>query len=326
MPDQQPHKLEDPDEYRMSLGDHLEELRKRIILALLGFFAAGIVCAVYGQQVIQIFCRPLVGVLLEQRISPQLYFTSAGDPFTVYLKITLIAAAVIASPWIIWQLWLFVAAGLYPKERRAIWRYAPLSLGLLVAGLLFCFFIVLPLSLRFFIVFGEDFKLDVPRYATTAPTTAPARMTLPAWTEDPEGPLPYQMWVNTSQHRVKIAIPDAQGTLQKMVLNYGPESLVSPIITLPDYIDMVLLWLLIFGLAFQLPLVTMALAKLGLVETADLAKFRKYVYVGLAILSSMLMPDVFSGTLALMIPLCVLYELGIFLAKWTGKGEAKLTK
>src|SRR5690554_5854676 len=112
---------EDPELYRMSLGDHLEELRKRIIYALIGLVVAAAVCAFWGQRVIQFFCQPLIDVLVEKGISPQLYFTSAGDAFTVYLKITMISAAVIASPWIIWQLWLFVAAGLYPHERRAVW-------------------------------------------------------------------------------------------------------------------------------------------------------------------------------------------------------------
>ena len=149
---------ENPEEYRMSLGDHLEELRKRIIYALLGFFVAGVFCAIYAQHVISFFCRPLVNALVARQISPQLYFTSAGDPFTVYLKITVISAAVIAAPWIVWQLWLFIAAGLYPKERRAIWRYAPLSLTLLLAGVVFCYSVVLPMSLRFFISFPEQMR------------------------------------------------------------------------------------------------------------------------------------------------------------------------
>lgn len=311
---------QDPEEYRMSLGDHLEELRKRIIYALIGLIVAGVFCAMWGQKVIQFFCQPLITVLVEKRISPQLYFTSAGDAFTVYLKITMITAAVIAAPWIIWQLWLFVAAGLYPRERRLVWSFAPLSIGLLVAGVVFCYLVVLPLSLRFFISFSDGIQLEVPRHEVTA-TTAPTVQTLPVYAGDPESPLAYQYWFDATQQRLKVAIPDETGALQTMVIHYGPESLVSPLITLPDYIDMVLMWLLIFGLAFQLPLVSMALVKLGLFAPSDLGKLRKYVYVGLAVISSMLMPDVFSGTLMLMIPLCLLYELGIILGRLSIRGQ-----
>jgi sec-independent protein translocase protein TatC len=104
-----------------------------------------------------------------------------------------------------------------------------------------------------------------------------------------------------------------------MVIQYGPESLVTPFIALPDYIDMVLMWLLIFGLAFQLPLVTMAIVRVGVVEVQSLARLRRYVYMGLAIVSAMLMPDLFSGTLALMVPLCLLYEFGLLLARMRPK-------
>lgn len=308
----------------MSLGDHLEELRKRIILGLLGFIAAGVVCAIFGREVIAFFARPLITVLIEQHISPQLYFTSAGDPFTVYLRITMVCAAVIAAPWIVWQLWLFVAAGLYPKERKAVWRFAPVSILLLIAGILFCFFVVLPISLRFFITFGEEMNLRFPDSPTTAPVAQVTPFLIPASAGTPANLQPYQMWFDTLQQRMKFALPDGAGALQNMVLHYGPESLVSPMITLPDYINMVLLWLIIFGLAFQMPLVVMALIRIGLVEPADLAKFRKYVYVAIAVICSMLMPDLFSGTLLLMIPLCLLYELGILMGKhFTPKPEAE---
>lgn len=317
-----PPNHDNPEEYRMSLGDHLEELRKRIILALIGFLVAGVVCAVFGWDVVTFFARPLRAALLEQHISPQLYFTSAGDPFTVYLRITMVCAAVISAPWIVWQLWLFVAAGLYPKERKAIWRFAPISIGLLLAGIVFCFFVVLPISLRFFLTFGGDMAMAFPSAPTTAPTEQVAPLIIPALAGMPDKLQPYQLWFDTVQQRMKFALPDGKGGLQTMVLQYGPDSLVSPIITLPDYIDMVLMWLIIFGLAFQLPLVVMALTRLGLVAPADLSKFRKYVYVALAIICSMLMPDVFSGTLLLMIPLCLLYELGIILGKhFTPKPE-----
>lgn len=311
----------DPDEYRMSLGEHLEELRRRLMYALGGLLVAVFACALLGQHVIEFFCRPLTNALVEQQINPQLIYTSAGDPFSVYLKISLISGAVIASPWIVWQLWLFVASGLYPNERKAIWRYAPLSIALLIAGTVFCYLVVFPTTLRFFFSFGNAMSLQMPTTnVSVSPESGGATlMTVPSLPGDPESLRPFQMWFNTAQQRMKFAAPDSSGKLHKMVLQYGPESLVTPFIALPDYIDMVLLWLLIFGLAFQLPLVIMALARVGIVSIKDLSHFRRYVYMILAIISAMLMPDVFSGTLALAVPLCLLYELGILLARWQPK-------
>src|SRR4051812_33101050 len=96
-------KPHDPDEYRMSIGEHLEELRTRLILALLGFAVAAAVCLLFGQRVMAIFCRPLISVLQTYDITPQIYFTQVSDPFMVFIKISLISAAAISSPWILYQ-------------------------------------------------------------------------------------------------------------------------------------------------------------------------------------------------------------------------------
>ena len=69
----------------------------------------------------------------------------------VFIDISLISAAALASPWILYQLWQFVAAGLYPHERKYVTRYLPLSIALLISGMLFVYFLVLPWTLEFFI-------------------------------------------------------------------------------------------------------------------------------------------------------------------------------
>ena len=71
-----------------------------------------------------------------------------------YLKVALICAAAIASPWLLYQLWQFVASGLYPKERKYVTKYLPLSITLLITGMLFLYFIVLPLMMTFFLEFN----------------------------------------------------------------------------------------------------------------------------------------------------------------------------
>jgi hypothetical protein len=145
---------DDPDAFRMTLGDHLEELRRRLIYGLAGFAFAAVFCLLFGKQMISIFCKPLIDGLLASNVNPQLVMTEVSDGFMVYLEISMIVALVFAAPWIVWQLWQFVAAGLYPYERKTITRYVPLSIGLLIAGDLFVYFFVLPLTIKFFLVFG----------------------------------------------------------------------------------------------------------------------------------------------------------------------------
>jgi sec-independent protein translocase protein TatC len=78
-----------------------------------------------------------------------------ADPFIVYMKIALVAGLIFSSPWVFYQLWMFVAAGLYPHERRYVHIAVPFSVVLFVTGALFFLFVVAPISLRFFLKFGD---------------------------------------------------------------------------------------------------------------------------------------------------------------------------
>jgi sec-independent protein translocase protein TatC len=78
-----------------------------------------------------------------------------ADPFIVYMKIALVSGLIISSPWVSYQLWMFVAAGLYPHERRYVRMAVPFSAGLFIIGSLFFLYLVAPLSLKFFLRFGQ---------------------------------------------------------------------------------------------------------------------------------------------------------------------------
>src|SRR5213075_2713988 len=83
----------DPEHYRMSIGDHLEELRWRMIFGLFGFVIAAAVCLFYGKRVMTAFCAPLTKTLLDRNINPQMIYTEVGEPFMVFIQISLITAA-----------------------------------------------------------------------------------------------------------------------------------------------------------------------------------------------------------------------------------------
>ncbi|MEX0718486.1 MAG: twin-arginine translocase subunit TatC [Planctomycetaceae bacterium] len=89
----------------------------------------------------------------RQRIMPQTL--NVQEAFMIYLKVAFVSGLVIASPWVFYQLWLFVAAGLYPHERKYVYIYMPISLGLFAVGALFCFFAVFPIVLQFLLSFNK---------------------------------------------------------------------------------------------------------------------------------------------------------------------------
>jgi sec-independent protein translocase protein TatC len=310
-----------PDDYQMSIGDHLEELRRRIILGIVGLVPSALVCLLWGRWILGFLCRPLLRSLQKYDINPQLSSLQISDAFMVYMKVSMIAALCIAGPWIVYQLWLFISAGLYPSERKYVTKYIPLSIGLLFCGIAFVYYVVLPFSLQFFIGFTADFPLQLPALVepTHTPVTTQPSTFVQAIAGDPMNPKEFQIWFDTSQHRLKLFISG-----QTRVIPFGPDNLLATSFTLPDYLDLVLQLMLTFGLAFQLPIVVMALARIGIVEVDTLKKWRRYVYLGLSMLAAALAPgDVVTATIALLIPLVLLYELGIFMAKMGTNKQAQ---
>ena len=302
----------DPEDFRMTVGEHLEELRYRILLGLGGLFVALVVCLIFGKQVMLIFCRPLIRELYAREINPQMYITEITQGFMVYMRVSLISAAALASPWIVYQLWKFVAAGLYPGERKAVTRYAPLSIVLLVSGMVFLYMVVLPWSIRFLLEFSSSVPLELDR----TPSKVEGRgVSIPPLAGDPANPGEFEMWFNTEEGRLKFY---QKGRIS--VVPFGPQNLLAPMITLTEYVDLVVGMLVVFGLAFQLPLGVMALGRLGIVSLSGLKRARKHVYFTLVIISAVVTPgDVLIATVALLVPLILLYEFGIVLVSWAPK-------
>jgi sec-independent protein translocase protein TatC len=301
----------DPEQYRMTIGEHLEELRRRFVLGLVGFAIVAVFCFIFGDRMVSYFCQPLVQALEGIEASPQIYITDASSGFVVYMQISLICAAAISGPWMLYQLWLFVAAGLYPHERKYITKYVPLSITLFIAGMLFVYFLVLPWTLSFFLKFAANIPLYPSGLGPGSVKVDPAEP-LPKvpWLEgDPNKAPDGSLWYNNKTRRLMMMVAGVP-----RVLPFGPANLIAPHITLPNYIDLVVGMLIVFALAFQMPLVVLALLRIGIVELEAAKAARKYVYFAMVIVSAVITPgDVITATVALMIPLCLLYELGIFL-------------
>jgi sec-independent protein translocase protein TatC len=138
------------DEKVMSLTDHLTELRRRIIFSLLAI-AAG---AVIGW-----FLVPKALELLTAPISGPLYFTNPGAAFFIQLKIALFIGVAIAAPFVLYQVWAFVAPGLTPRERRITRPWVPLALVFLLLGIAVAY-VVLPFAIGFLLSFQINGVLE----------------------------------------------------------------------------------------------------------------------------------------------------------------------
>lgn len=145
------------DQTRMPLGNHLEELRRRLILGLLGVAAAAMVTMIFGIRIVEILCRPLLHAQQATGLEPRIYVTRITAPFMVYVKVSLIGGLILGSPWLIHQLWKFVSVGLYHGERRVVVLLAPFSAVMAILGILFMYYLMLPVCLQFFITFMQQY-------------------------------------------------------------------------------------------------------------------------------------------------------------------------
>jgi len=230
----------------MTLGEHLDDLRRRLVYSAAGLMLAMVLCLAFGKEIMVWIEKPFVAALSEMHKDPSLAVTTVTGVFTTYLRISFYAGLVLASPWIFYQLWSFVAAGLYRRERRYVWLALPFSLFLFLLGAVFAIYLSIP-AIKFFISFGDDMG-------------------------------------------------------------------IKPIIMLDDYVSFMTNLLLAFGAVFQVPLVVLVLARVGLVDLQMLHRYRRHVIVAMAAAAAILAPVDVVSMLAMLVPMCLLYELGVFLA------------
>jgi len=136
----------------MSLMEHLDELRKRIVHSAI-YLACGFgVAWIFHNRIVELFQAPLI------HIGKSLVFTHPMDALNLYLQASLVAGAIIASPFILYQVWLFIAPGLYQRERRFVVPFMSATVGLFLTGAAFGYFWVLPAAIKILVVdFGHNF-------------------------------------------------------------------------------------------------------------------------------------------------------------------------
>jgi sec-independent protein translocase protein TatC len=222
----------------LSVMDHLEELRNRILFCLFLIILCTALAYTFVQQIMNIIVRS-IGTL---------YFMSPAEAFWVQIKLALFIGLYSALPFIFYQIWKFVEIGLKQKEKRHV---LPLSVGsfiLFTIGGAFCYLFVVPVAVKF-------------------------------------------------------------------LLSYGSDTLVA-LISVSKYLSFIGCLVFAFGLTFQLPLVLMFLARIGIISSASLRKFRRFAVLGSFIIGAALTPtpDMVNQTL-LALPIIVLYEMSIWLIR-----------
>lgn len=242
----QPSKDEELAGTEQPFVEHLVELRDRLVKALI---AVGVAAAL-------LFFFPGPGALYDLLAAPlvahlpkgaTLIATSVISPFMVPLKILLVSAFLLALPVVLWQVWAFIAPGLYAHEKRLVLPLVVSSTLLFFVGVGFCYFFV----------FGQVFSF---------------------------------------------------------IQSFAPKSITAA----PDieaYLSFVLTMFIAFGLAFEVPIVVIVLARLGLVSVEKLKAFRGYFVVLAFIVAAVVTPPDVVSQLALAVPMCLLYELGIWAAQ-----------
>ena len=147
----------------MGLMEHLEELRRRLLRAALVFFLSFLVCWAFCKQIYDFLAQPIYELLPE---GEKLVFLGVTDPFTLYIKVAALAGVFVASPLILYQVWGFVAPGLYRREKLMAGPFIFFGSLLFLAGGAFAYYVAFPFAVEFMLDLGDQFEaqISVMRY------------------------------------------------------------------------------------------------------------------------------------------------------------------
>ena len=334
----QPETNEDAWDAPMPLGDHLEELRRRLLWALAGLVAAAVVTFTFGFQIIGWLAQPMVQAQYALDFPPQTVVLDPTAGFTsVYLPVALIAAVVLASPWLIFQAWQFVVVGLYERERRAVYLLAPFSTLMAGLGVAFAYYVLLPVSLMFFLQFATyypDIKVGNPNPVTAlllqaygvdpridpdAAVPVPEGLEpleLPVLGQDPVETPEGAVWINRRESKIKVMVEG-----KTRVIPLQSDRLIAPMPHLGEYVRFAALMMLGITAAFQLPVVMLVAGTTGLFDAKAVAKLRKFALFVSFAAGAILTPTDLLSMFVLAVPLYLLFEVGLVLMRWVTPRE-----
>ena len=233
----------------MTLTEHLAELRKRLINSFIAIFIGFAISYKFSEDIFWVLMEPLMKVMPPK--NGKMVFLTLTEPFITYLKVALVSGLFLASPVIFWEIWKFIAPGLYPNERKYVIPFVLSASFFFIGGAFFGYFIVFPFAFRFFISFAN----------------------------------------------------------QEIV----------PSLSMAKYFSFATKMLIAFGIIFELPLITLFLARLGIVTKEKMVKWRKYAIVIIFVVAAILTPPDVMSQIMMAVPLLILYELSVIIAGIFGR-------
>ncbi len=264
------------DESAAPLVEHLAELRNRIIWSVAAFLVAMILCFLVSEQILNFLLHPIE--LAMRRLgnpNPVMQYTAPQEYFFTLMHISMVGGLMLAFPVIGYQLWRFIAPGLYRSEKQAFLPFLIASPALFMAGAGFAQFVVTPMAMQFFLGFADSSSL----------LTA----LIPGLKDAPVSEITQQ----ASKEGIDIVF---QGKVN-------------------ETLDISLKLMLAFGLCFQLPVLLTLMGKAGLVSARGLEGTRKYAIVLILFVAALVTPPDIMSQLILFFAVYPLYEVSIFLIR-----------
>lgn len=148
---------EPENEVKLSFLDHLGDLRRRVTRALLGVLVGMVAIGAFVERLFHLLMVPVLASLPEGQQT--LHYTSYIEPLMVYLKVAIYGGVFVAAPWILFQLWQFIAPGLYKRERRVVVPFLAFGSLLFYTGITFCYLVVMPLAFPAMAAIASDASL-----------------------------------------------------------------------------------------------------------------------------------------------------------------------
>ncbi|MDJ1007203.1 MAG: twin-arginine translocase subunit TatC [Paracoccaceae bacterium] len=280
--------MSDADEIEDSaapLVEHLRELRQRLIRSIIAFVIGIVAAFTVAEPILQFLLVPIEETLRELGDpSPTLQYTSPQEYLFTLFRISMVFGFALAFPYIAFQMWRFVAPGLYRKEKNAFLPFLVASPIMFLLGASFAHYIVTPLAMAFFLGFADVSSIFANLLGRVA--EAPPDVLL---TE----PIPEPLIVPETEEGVRITF-------------FGKVN---------ESLDITLKFIMAFGLCFQLPVLLTLMGKAGLVTARGLGKMRKYAMVGILVLAALVTPPDVITQLILFTAVYGLYEISIQLVK-----------
>ncbi|MEL6681639.1 MAG: twin-arginine translocase subunit TatC [Pseudomonadota bacterium] len=263
------------------LMEHLVELRQRLIYSVSAFLVAMVICFSFGGMLLDFLLGPIERTMRDLGDpNPVMQYTAPQEYFFTLIRISVVGGLTLAFPIIAYQLWRFVAPGLYRNEKNAFLPFIIASPFLFILGASFAHYIVVPLAMAFFLGFA-----DLPSYVSAlmadfAPEEAGAAL-LPGAAGG-------------------VALPDS-----------GVDIVFNGKVN--ETLDITLKMIVAFGLCFQLPVLLTLLGTAGLASSRGLRGTRKYAVVGILIVAALVTPPDVTTQIILFVVVYGLYEVSIHL-------------